>query len=633
MSKTFKVAIVALAIVAFGATANAAFNTNLTVGSTGADVSALQSWLISKGFAIPSISSGAASAGYFGAQTKAAVVAYQTSVGLPATGFVGPLTRGILNGTSVPSTPVAASCPVGYTCTAKPGTTAPATPSTGALAGTDGTISAVNKLSQFNNEEVGDGQTEVKVVGFEVEASKEGDIALKSINITFDGSSNTGSTRLNQYVEEVSVYQGSKKVGSSSSDDFNKDNSGVYSKTITLANATVKSDATEKFYITVDAVSNLDSGDISGSNDAWSVDINNIRYEDGSGVVSTDSDTGDLGGSLDNVALSFVSFATTANTELKFSTDSSSPDAGIIVIDDTSDTDNVTLLVGKVKVEGESDVLVDTFPVTLTTTADSIAAVTGSLTLKIDGEEFSETVSLNSVQTGSVTFDNLDLNLTAGKTYTFTVLADINDTNNSGVTATDFDEGDTLTASFTASNRNVLDAENKEGDQLSDSSEKSGTSVGDAQEFRTNGIGLALVSTATSATTGTSANDDVGLFTIKYKVTAIGDTVYISSLATSAGITYSVDKGGTATTSVTIVGALVNNTDTTLTSVGNYEIEEGQSETFTLSVSVPISAASGSGQYRTALTGVKWDTTDDTSMDNTYSSELDSFKTEYAVLN
>jgi len=91
MNKTLKVVAIAFALAAAVST-SAAFNTNLTVGSTGSDVSALQSWLISKGFSIPSIKSGAATPGYFGSQTKAAVVAYQTSVGLPATGFVGPLT-------------------------------------------------------------------------------------------------------------------------------------------------------------------------------------------------------------------------------------------------------------------------------------------------------------------------------------------------------------------------------------------------------------------------------------------------------------------------------------------------------------------------------------------------------------
>src|SRR4051812_34097214 len=74
-----------------------AFTKNLQVGSSGADVTSLQTWLIGNGYHIPSIESGAASKGRFGAQTKAAVQKYQAASGLPSTGFVGPLTRGKLN--------------------------------------------------------------------------------------------------------------------------------------------------------------------------------------------------------------------------------------------------------------------------------------------------------------------------------------------------------------------------------------------------------------------------------------------------------------------------------------------------------------------------------------------------------
>ena len=616
MKKIFKIAIIALAIVATGAaTANAAFNVNLSVGSTGADVSALQSWLISKGFAIPSISSGAAMPGYFGQQTKTAVVAYQASVGLPATGFVGPLTRGILNGSPVVSGPV--PCPVGYNCTPVGGSTP--TPSTGSLAGTDGQIETVSLLSQYSDEEVGEGETDVKVFGFEVEASNDGDIALKSIKVEIvpDG---TNSDHLDDYIEGVTIWQGSTKIGSADADDFSQADNDNWTKTVVVNNSVVRSDETEKFYISVDAVNSFDSSDI--NDDAHTIDITSIRYEDGSGVVSTDAVA------IAAQEMDFVSFSESADTEIKFSTDSSSPDAGIVVVDDNDDTDDVTVLVGKIKVEGTSDIALDEVPVTLTVTgAADVDAVVNSVTLKIDGEEYSETVSTATLTTASVVFNNLDLTLEAGKTYTFTVTADIND-----IEAGPFDEGDSLTVSLTSTNRDYVDAEDEEGDQVSDN-DKTGTVTGDAQQFRTNGIALTLVSTDTDATTGTSANDDVGLFTIKYKVTAIGDTVYVSSLATTAGVTFTVDKGGTATTSVTIVGALVNNTDTTLTSVGNYEIEDGESETFTLSVSVPISAASGSGQYRTALTGVLWDTSDIAAPANTYNSELDSFKTDYKVLN
>ena len=72
-----------------GSTGSATFTRDLSSGSTGADVTALQNWLIAKGFSIP-----AGATGYFGTQTKAAVAAYQASKGIaPAAGRLGPATR------------------------------------------------------------------------------------------------------------------------------------------------------------------------------------------------------------------------------------------------------------------------------------------------------------------------------------------------------------------------------------------------------------------------------------------------------------------------------------------------------------------------------------------------------------
>lgn len=73
------------------------FNTTLQVGSTGADVSALQSRLTLEGLF------SANATGYFGSITKAAVMAFQAKNNVESVGIVGPKTRAILNG----------SCPVG----------------------------------------------------------------------------------------------------------------------------------------------------------------------------------------------------------------------------------------------------------------------------------------------------------------------------------------------------------------------------------------------------------------------------------------------------------------------------------------------------------------------------------------
>lgn len=82
------------------------FNTNLTVGSKGADVIALQTLLIAKGFTIP-----AGATGYFGTLTQAAVQKFQTANGItPAAGYFGPITRAKVNSESSGSVTTGAGC-------------------------------------------------------------------------------------------------------------------------------------------------------------------------------------------------------------------------------------------------------------------------------------------------------------------------------------------------------------------------------------------------------------------------------------------------------------------------------------------------------------------------------------------
>ncbi len=629
ITKTIAGVIATFAFVAvFAASANAAYTRSLTVGSTGADVTELQTWLNSKGYLA------VAPTGYFGNLTKAAVAAFQTANGItPAAGYFGPISQAKVAsmGSTGGSTSTVAGCTAGALFSATTGApcTGGSTGSTGSLAGTDGSIQAVTELSQYNNEEVGEGEDDVKVLGFEVEASNDGDIALKSVKIALDPTGNTGSDHLDDYITGVKVWMGDKEIGSADVDEFSQGDNDIYTKTITLKSGTVvKAEDTEKFYVSVDGANNFDSSDISG--DSWTVDVDNIRFEDGSGVVTTDTTSNGM-----DVGVSFVTFSTSADTELKFSTDSSSPEAGIVMIEESDTTDDVVLTKGKIKVEGTSDVLLDELPITFTPSSGNyVSDATGSVKLTIDGEEYTESVA-SSTATGaaSITFDNLDITLEAGKTYSFTVSADIEDTDGA------LDEGDTLTASFSSSNRDLVDAENEEGDQLSDSTEKSGTVTGEAQEFRVSGIQLALVSTATSVAAGTSTNDDQGTFTIKFKIKAVGDNVYVSSLAdaqlsgnTSGKTTVLVDRSGTATVGG-VSTVIANDTDTDLTSVGNFQIEDGDEETFTLTTTVQLPTAGAAGLFRAALGGVRWSTTDVAPTANSYTSNLDSFRTSYIGLN
>lgn len=70
------------------------FTRVLKIGSSGADVAALQQILIAKGFLVFNVKS---TPGYFGGLSKAAVVLFQKSLGLEPVGVVGPMTRKALN--------------------------------------------------------------------------------------------------------------------------------------------------------------------------------------------------------------------------------------------------------------------------------------------------------------------------------------------------------------------------------------------------------------------------------------------------------------------------------------------------------------------------------------------------------
>jgi len=530
--------------------------------------------------------------GAFGAKTKAGVMWAQSKLGVTADGAWGAKTNAAYMAWL-------ANCSGGSN---------PSNPSTGstALNGDFGSINDVNELSQYNNEEVGEGEDDVTVLGFEVEADNDGDIMIQSVKVSFDSAGNSGSDNLDDYVSDVTVWFDGEEVGSADVDEFSE-NSNVFTKTIALDNtAVVRADDTEKFMIAVSASNTFDSSDISG--DSWTVDVESLRFIDGSGVVTTESGY-DLDGM--DVGVDFVSYSASADTELKISTDSDSPEADVVVVDDSSSTDDVVLLKGKLRLEGTSDIVIDEFPVSFSPVGANINVMAESLRLVIDGEEYSESVpSIAAAATASVTFDNLDFAMDAGDTIEFTVMADMTDMD--GIV---FAEGDTLEANVTSDNRDLMDVENEEGDQLSDSSEKSGTANGEAQEFRTEGIMLSLVSTSADVTAGQSANDDLGEFNIKYKVKAIGSAVYVSSAAaastTSAGqgAVAGVERSGTATiggVSVTVV----NTTDDDQTANGNYLIEEGEEETFEMTVTVQLPTAGSAGQYRALLRAFDWVTID-----------------------
>jgi len=675
----------AFAFATFATKADAACSITMTlrVGSKGAEVQCLQAAL------------GVAADGSFGPITKAAVMAFQANnAGLAVDGVFGPMSNAVWmanvsGGGSFPagctsssgySTTTGMSCAGGSTSGLPAGcmSTSGYSPTTGAkcdgsttggastgpLAGSDGTIADINTLSQYNAEEVGAGQKDVKVLGAEIEASKDGDIQINSMKVRFDSNGNNAadSDRIEDYLDSVTIWQGSTKVGSADTSDFTKESTGVYTKVVSLSGAVIRSGVTDKFYISVDAVGNLDSGDI--DSDSWTIALDNVRYVDGAGVVTTETSAiptdMDWDSAGDGISLTFASFSAASDTELKISTNST-PDSGVVKVNTSNDTDNVVLLKGKFKLEGDSDAWLDELPITLTSTGDSIDALASTITLTLGSEEFTESLGSNCATscatqtTDVVTFNNLDYTITAGSTVNFVVKVDINDIENTGVTATDFDEGDTLLASLTTTNRAAMVVENEEGDSLTDSTERTGSATGNAQAFYSTGIQVNLVSVTNSPVNTATINDtsDNATVTFIYDVTAFGADIYVDGTVTEDGDgTYAAgqgnsyyitraDTGADAASLATDAASLTTGSGggtTVATSASNttWKVLDGTTSRFVLSVNVANTftndAANDALLFQTAIKSIGWDTSAIAATTNNYTFHLDEFKNTPVLL-
>ncbi len=626
------VAVLFVGAVAVNATPAAAADctivSTLRVGSVGAEVSCLQASL------------GVSADGKFGPMTAAAVKAWQASKGLAADGVFGAMSRAAMSGST---TVLPAGCQAGWLVNPMTGASCTGgSTSGGALEGGAGDLNGADVLSTYSGEEVLEGDEDVKVLAIELEADNGSDLKISSLKLGFANTELTAgsSKKMDSVIDEVKVWMGSDEVGSASSDDFSESDD-VYTKSISLSDAVVKAGDKEKLYVTVSSVSNVDSDDL--AND-WTVAVESVRFEDAEGVVTTDSSTGDLGTEnyTNNTAeaaeklFSFEDLSSSGDVELKVSKGSASPEATAVSVDDTSDTNNVVLLEAKLKAEG-TDMTVDNIEFDVTPTGANANVIVKEYKLLLDGEEI-DSIAAGSIAdgvTGTIEFTNLedDFMIDLGDTAVIQVVADIND-----LEAT-FGNGDSILVSF-ANASNVDDTtntvvEDENGDTVV-AADRSGSAVGETQTFYSDGMQVSLVSVDADVTAdadpATAGSDSTGTFVIKFKVTAFGDDIYVDKDAvedttpfnTATQLAYSVTNTGTTAAAVAVLQSTADlQTD-------SYLVEEGTSETFTLTVALTSATDTFS---RIKLESIGYKVGSDAAGDTQYTADLDNFKTADLFLN
>ena len=651
-SKFFLGVLVVVGLVVAGSTASAAYmhTTLLKMGQSSSQVMSLQQTLNGGGFLVST--TGAGSPGmesmYFGAKTKAAVMAFQAAKGLSVDGVVGAQSGAALAAMTGGSVTFPAGCTsttgfsttTGMPCTSTGSTSYPAgctsavgfSPTTGAsCAGTTGGSTSNGPLkgsvgtidytltSGYSNEEVGEADEDVKVAGLELDLEdSDSDVEITAVKLNFDVG--TAGNDFEDYADEVSVWLGSEEVARVDGDTFNDDND--FEKTISLSGAIVRMGDVDDLYVAVSGVSNLDTADIS---DTWTVDFASVRFEDAEGVVTTEDPTEAA------VTFSFESFATSTDVELKISEgDEDINDAHVINVDATDDTDNVEVLSFNMEAEGDSDLLIDALPVTITTvetTGNDPDDLISTYYLFAGDEEIgtenNDAADVTDDSTTVVVFNDLDYTLDAGDEVEFTVKVKLYSI------ADALDAGDTIQATFgeTETDLATFEVEDESGEELVDA-DKTGTVAADTHEVRDIGIMVTLVSTdadVTSTSDGTAGVSDSGTFMLTFDVKAFDGPAFIDLTApdTSGGATES-DLASTGTGTLTAVidcAACTQGTD-------GFEVEEDQTERFTITTNI---LATASGFFDVELDNLLYALTD-VDGNVSYTFNLDEFKTDSIFL-
>ena len=288
---------------------------------------------------------------------------------------------------------------------------------------------------------------------------------------------------------------------------------------------------------------------------------------------------------------------------LKLGLSNNNPDSFVVYVEDLVDTDDNHLLSFNLESEdGSFDV--SQLAVGIETKGGNVGQIVDEVNLVIDGvtyhaEPFVSEGSENINDEKAVYVFNVeDLNLLEeDEEFEVDVLVDINESENN------FDSGQKIQAVIAEQEKSAWVV--KEGEDFVSQDELIGEVLGDVHTLVSKGIIIPVDSVETSTNTS-GDNDTLGEFTIEFDVTAIEGDFYIAETATlgtsaTIGVEFSYTGSNASSTGDVVSGTLSSTADED--TPGVFMVSEGETETFTLSVTIDPAF---SGDYRVALTGVNY---------------------------
>jgi hypothetical protein len=488
------------------------FSVDLTMGSKGADVTALQNMLIGKGHAIA-----AGATGYFGAQTKAAVSAWQAANGItPSVGYFGPKSRTAANAaggttSTTPTTP--GTTPAGVTTVGKEG------------------IMTVTLGATPVPSNIYAGDKGVGILGVQVQA-QQSDLDIQRVTL-YLGTDNRIYNKIYQtlYVKDPS----GAVVATQPLNSTTVTKSGlVYSVTITGFHMVIPAGTTKTFSIAADLYSTIDSTNTDGDTFTVAVANNGVRAVDGAGI--------DLYGPTDTATPAIVTRTATPAASLvdaaslQLSTDSATPVTGAVVATGGSSSnqqDLFPILTFDLFAQKDNIQVTDVAMTFAKTGSTPLVTATTTTAYLYDGSTLLGSASVTSASTGIATISNITgLWINKDSTKVLTVKTDLR---NASTTA--------AVLSVSIANTQVT-ALNTQGSIIT----PSGSAQSNSFTVRNKGPLLTLVGTPTIVKSATGISNNTSTSTVtatfNFQIQALGSDLYFGTQAASTTFGFGTYVGG-----------------------------------------------------------------------------------------
>lgn len=559
---------------------------DLKTGATGADVKMLQMFLNADADTRVA-ATGAGSAGMetetFGPATAAAVskfqVKYRADVLSPAglvnpTGYFGPGTRAKANSLCVATTG---------------GSTTGGSTTGGSTTGGDNSSSDLSGEADFkeatldsaDDDTLEEGSEDAPIAELTVNF-EDGDASISRLDVKVNPA--PAGTDPWDVLETVSLWVDGdmvKEMDASDKDAYQSDD-----MTLRFSGLDIVAMEDEDLDITIAAT--VQDGVDSGDQGALVTSIETMRFFDADGVADTIDDP--ASGDTASVTIGEAG----QDDELIVKTASSDPDATTLKVETDKKSDWYTVFAFDLDTKDSvNDITLNEVPVTVILSTSTFANRVDDYELVIDGTTIDNLVG-TATGTGTTTelvFDvDGDVTIDAGDRVT----AELRLRFKSIPTAQASFEGMTVQGKVTSAQADAIDAEGADTLEPTSPNQLQGAATGDTHTLRTKGVSVTPDSDSATVTQGDSAGDDYATYKIVLEVTAFEQDVFINTDESVSVDSDVVNSSGSvvAGTSTVIVDSTAD------VEGGSFKINEGETETVTITVTFDATTAGAAGRLQ-----------------------------------